>query len=382
MKAHGDQDLAPAFAPFSLRPGAELPPAWLRWLGAALPGAASAPPPPGDPAPILPALAAHGIAPLVYLAVNRAGGWRGWPAAAQAALTEAYRQNALRSFLMAAELERVAGALAAGAVPVALLKGAALGRTIYESPAARVVNDLDLLIPAAQVEAARRTLTGLGYRAPGLPGSGRFGRWQRRYRAELPMICAQPDERRGLLVELHWSLVELPYYIERIPMADIWATVSSPGLLAGAGPAGLPVPDPATLLLHSCAHLALHHSRSLRLIWLVDVDRLAQARALDWDALTGRAARWGLGLAVYAALKTTAAWLDTPLPQAALARLAQQAEDPIGRAMWGVGDETPGGARRRAQITWAAFTGRQRLRYAAWLGLRALTRPFEAARRA
>ena len=35
------------------------------------------------------------------------------------------------------------------------------------------------------------------------------------------MVCEVPG-RQGLLVEFHWSLVELPYFIDRIPMDEIW----------------------------------------------------------------------------------------------------------------------------------------------------------------
>ena len=70
--------------------------------------------------------------------------------------------------------------------------------------------------------------------------------------------------------------------------------------------------------------------------------------------------------------------VGTPLPEEAMARLARQADDPVLRAMWGLGDEVPGGARRRARVSWAAFSSRQRLRYGAWLASRALVRPFEA----
>jgi hypothetical protein len=368
--------------PFALRPDAELSPAWLRWLGDALrddAGAAElAPPgelapPPDDPAATqVPALATHGLAPLLYLSVRDRAGSQVWPPTVLAALAEAFQVNAVRSYLMGAELARITAALAACGVPVALLKGAATGRTVYGSPAARLVNDLDLLVPAADVEEARAAVVALGYAAHGPLGSGRFGRWQRRYRCELQMVCANPD-RRGLLVELHWSLVELPYYVERIPMAEIWATTHPIGDLPGAS-----LPDAATLLLHSCAHVALHHSRALRLIWLVDVDRLARSETLDWDALIERSERWGLGLAVNETLRATAAWLGTPLPATVMSRLARQADDPVLRAMWGLGDEVPGGARRRARATWAAFSGRQRLRYGAWLASRALARPFEA----
>ena len=163
-------------------------------------------------------------------------------------------------------------------------------------------------------------MAALGYAAHGPLGSGRFGRWQRRYRCELQMVCAHPD-RRGLLVELHWSLVELPYYVERIPMAEVWATTRPAEGLPGAS-----IPDPATLLLHGCAHVSLHHSRALRLIWLVDVDRLARSAALDWDALIERSARWGLGLAAHTTLK-----VDRRLARHAAARGSDGAAGPAGR---------------------------------------------------
>ena len=365
------------FTPFALRPDAELSPAWLRWLGDALrgaEGAAELAPPPDDPGTVLTALATHGLAPLLYLSMRDRKRGQGWPPAALAALADAFQTNAVRSYMMETELARISAALAEIGTPVALLKGAATGGTVYGSPAARLVNDLDLLVPAADVEEARAAVAALGYAAHGPLGSGRFGRWQRRYRCELQMVCTHPD-RRGLLVELHWSLVELPYYVEIIPMAEVWSTTHPVGALPGAS-----IPDAATLLLHSCAHVSLHHSRALRLIWLVDVDRLARSKALNWDALIERSERWGLGLAASATLRTTAAWLGTPLPAEVMARLSEQADDPALEAMWGLGDEVPGGARRRARVTWTAFSGRQRLRYGAWMASRALARPIEAAR--
>ena len=39
-----------------------------------------------------------------------------------------------------------------------LLKGAALGRLVYGSPADRPIGDLDLLIPAGRLDAAREAM--------------------------------------------------------------------------------------------------------------------------------------------------------------------------------------------------------------------------------
>ncbi|MGQ9768533.1 MAG: hypothetical protein ACUVSS_14750 [Anaerolineae bacterium] len=71
-------------------------------------------------------------------------------------------------------------------------------------------------------------------------------------------------------------------------------------------------------------------------------------------------------------------WLGTPVPAAVRAALARLASDPIGRAMWGLGDEQlPGRWWRRPWATWAAFDARQRARYAGWLALRTVYRPLE-----
>ena len=40
-----------------------------------------------------------------------------------------------------------------------------------------------------------------------------------------------------------------------------------------------------------------------------------------------------------------------------MTRLAQQADDPVLRSMWGLGDEVPGGARHRARVTWGGGGG-------------------------
>ncbi len=367
------------FAPFRLSTRTPLTAPWLRWLGGAL-RAGGRPleplpaPPSDDLTAVVPALRAHGVAPLLYVRLRDDPMWEALPPAPRAVLVAAFQESATRAFTLEVALGEAAAALAAADVPVMLLKGAALGRLIYGSPAERPMGDLDLLVPAARVDAGMRALAALGYRPAGLSATGRLGRWQRRYRCEAPFV-APAGPRGGLLVELHWSLVELPYYIDRIDLDEMWRRKTPAAGLPGAA-----LPDAADLLIHACAHLALHHSGDARLIWLTDIDRLARSAGLSWAAVVDRAGRWGLGLAVHAALGAAAAWLGTPRPADASAALARLADDPAGRAMWGLGDEQPGRTGRRARASWRAFTPRQRVRYAAWLALRAITQPFEAGR--
>jgi hypothetical protein len=177
-----------------------------------------------------------------------------------------------------------------------------------------------------------------------------------------------------LLVELHWALLEMPYYIDRIPMAEVWD---------GAVPvdaSGAWRLDHATMLIHAAAHLALHHSRDMRLIWLLDVDRLAASPALDWDKVVRLADAWNLALAVQTVLAVTTRWLGTPVPPEVMAQLAQRADDPAGHALWGLGDERPGRTWQRAKTTLAVLPPRVKLSYAGWLALRSAVATVEALR--
>lgn len=363
----------PLVAPFGVAADAVLPEPWLAWLATALrPDAAPASPPPAeaDWEAAWPALDRHGLLPLLRSRLRESIAWDALAPPVRERLDAAYYANAVRSFGLEEELERIAAALAAAGAAFMLLKGLAASRLVYASLAERLVNDLDLLVRPDDASAAVAALEALNYRSPSLD---RPRGWLQRYRAELPLVCADQGPRRGLLVELHWSLVESPFHVATLNAAELWRTARPAGHLPNAW-----LPDPAVLLLHGAAHLALHHSQSLRLIWLVDLDRLARLPTLRWDLVLDLAEAWRLGLALQASLLAAQRWLGTPLPPQALDRLEALAGDPVARATWGVGDEQPGRWWRRARASWRVLPPRARPRYAAWLAGRAALRPLEA----
>ncbi len=349
-------------------PQSAAPQAAIDLMRALLSPAGLGPLPPEGWQAALPVLAEQRLSPFVYAQLRRTAAWRDVPPEAQAALSDTFQRFSVRAFLLDQELAAVTAALAGAGLDVLLLKGAALGRTVYASTAERPAGDLDLLIRSQQAEQARRILEDLGYRASGLYW---LSRWQRRYRAELPMHRQAEDGSR-VLVELHWALVEAPFYIDAIPLDGVWRHAQPAAQLPGAG-----VPDPATLLIHCCAHLALHHSQDMRLFWLLDVDRLARWPALDWDAALAQAGQWRLDLAVSRIVQRAAALFGTPLPEAVLRWLAQPRTDPVQHALWGLGDEVPGHTWRKVRTTWAVADPALRRRYAAWLALRSLLWPPE-----
>lgn len=355
------------FAPYAMRPELALPDAWARWAGDVLAGHAASPPQGPPFSQVSAALAKHGLLPLLYHHLRDSRGWPGLPADMRADLADAFHTSAARSFLIEGELRRI-GATNPG---LAVLKGAALGHTLYANPALRPVSDLDLLCEPARVPAVQAQLAALGYHGIGLTAHRRLGRLARRYRAELPLIANVPGLGR-LLVELHWSMAELPHYVELIHPA---------ALLEGAQPlAALPAyraPSPAVLLAYGAGHLALHHSRDLRLIWLVDLDRLVCSDAVDWDDLLRITGAWKLGLALYEGLRAAHRWLGTPLDPRRMAVLEALAHDPVAVRSWGLGDEAPERAWQRSRAALAALPLRSAAGYAAWLVMRAALRPLE-----
>jgi hypothetical protein len=308
------------------------------------------------------------VMPFLYARLRQQAVWGQVPQRMQAVLADDFRHHSLRTWQMQSALEQAVAALESADIPVLLLKGVALGHSLYGSPAERPIGDLDLLIAPDKLVAARQALLPLGYCPQGLYW---LTRWQQRYRAELPFVN-QSAEFSGLLLELHWSLVELPWYIDQIPPGDVWHAATPVPDLPGAW-----LPDPAVLLLHACAHLALHHSSSHRLLWLLDIDQLARSPALSWPRLLELAGRWRLQLALRTMLQRTRATLATPLPADVLAVMAGWEPDSAERAHHALSDERPGHIRHRLRTAWRCFSPRQRVTYAAWLVLRALLWPSE-----
>jgi hypothetical protein len=357
------------FAPYAMRAELALPAEWAAWVSAVVAGQQPAAPVAPPFSRVEASLARHGVLPVLYDRLRADASWHALAPEIRAALASAFQTSAARTFLLDGELARIAAA----APGLTLLKGSALGRTVYNNPALRPVSDLDLLVERERAGEVQRRLEGIGYRGLGLTAHPRVGRLARRYRCELPLVG--PVAGLGsLLVELHWSLAELPYYVDLIPAAALQAGASRLPELPDFA-----VPRPAVSLAVAAGHLALHHSRDLRLIWLVDFDCLARSGRVDWDDLLGLAERWKLGLALHAGLKVVRDWLGTPVEPSVLAELARLAGDPIAVRAWGLGDAAPGRARRRAAASFRMLPAAAAIRYAGWLALRSALRPLERA---
>lgn len=103
----------------------------------------------------------HALTPVLYAAACE--GALDCPLPHPDALRRAYFLRAARAALAIEELDECVGALRSEGCSCTVLKGAASMLSIYPDPALRVISDLDLLVPLAELDRCVDALRGIGY---------------------------------------------------------------------------------------------------------------------------------------------------------------------------------------------------------------------------
>lgn len=196
-------------------------------------------------------------------------------------------------------------ALAATGAPLLLLKGAALADTLYADSALRLIGDIDVILPPEWVGACRDRLLAMGYtptRVDERPG---------RLLEATNQIQFAPPEGSPVSVELHWHLLDVPYYMRCVPMAWFWEH-SEPLAIAGHT---FRVLDAEANVLYLAAHLALHHGfRGLHSLLDLALLIVRAGAGLDWDTVIEAAQRFDLVCALQGTLDHLAeAWPSLPV---------------------------------------------------------------------
>jgi hypothetical protein len=162
--------------------------------------------------------------------------------------------------------------LTADNISFLLLKGAAVVFSLYPEPAPRKVGDIDIVVHPEQVSRCRVVLEKLGYAPTQIeqrPGIARtFSNEE----------VHEPADPHSAGVELHWHLLDVPYYMARMPMAWFWENVEEMEL----GGTPYQVLNPEARLIYSAAHLAYHH-RFKKLHSYLDLALLLDQRINEID---------------------------------------------------------------------------------------------------
>lgn len=196
--------------------------------------------------------------------------------------------QSLRNIEIASATVAVINTLARSSITGIVVKGPVLARMVYGDIGLRDYVDVDVVVPNATAEDAVRALTESGYQVD-LPESATVRSAVLEARSEI--ACRTPDGR--VAVELHHRL--FPRY-RRASNEDMFWACRKIDHLWGAE-------IPTLRNEHAVLWLAFHGAKHAwsRLLWLVDIARLATVSGIDWEEVSQLAQQFRLERAVHIA---------------------------------------------------------------------------------
>ncbi len=206
------------------------------------------------------------------------------------------------------ELDRIAWALEdAPPSRIVAMKGCAYLLLGLPKAASRIMADVDLMLPEAELEAVEKRLNQKGWRTK--PLSPYDDHYYRRWTHELPPLA---HVERQVEIDLHHNL--LPVTARLKPPAE-------PLLAAAVAVPGSPyrVLDGPDMVLHAMVHLFYSDEMADKLRDLVDIVDLVGHFAVEdagfWERLVDRAGQLGLERPAFYGLRYARQLLDCPVPE-------------------------------------------------------------------
>jgi hypothetical protein len=232
------------------------------------------------------------------------------PPAVMKSLRDVVRDTTKRNLQRQVELDRVLGAFGAEGIPAMVLKGAALLESVYPEVGLRPMNDLDILVPRAAIERAQALVQEIGYRAAGGTVEPDVEQKLLHHHHHFPLA------KGGAFIELHHHVLQAAP--PAFTISELWDRA-----VAGTGGVDHLVPCPEDLLLHVCIHFT--QDRTFRfeaaLGQLGDVAWIVGRHEIDWEALSERANRYGVGDWLFLALYSATTLFGDIVPQPVVAAL-------------------------------------------------------------
>ena len=227
------------------------------------------------------------------------------PEEIRAFLQQDYYHAAAKNLMIGRQIQTAIDALTEAGIPVILMKGPALARTVYPDPALRLSSDIDLLVKPKDIPRAERVLEGLGY-------SCLARNFENLRNEDHHDIFIPPG--KGLPIELHWSI-------------DNTFRMFPEGWLEEVFSRRIPVCSPdfssetfghADNLLYLVFHNIFQH-HLLRLDWIFDMSLIMRQIQLpeDWPPIAEQSVQNHTRIPLEMALDATRFWTGYELPEGA-----------------------------------------------------------------
>jgi len=220
------------------------------------------------------------------------------------------QQIALTSLFLTGELLRVLEVLSIANIPAVPFKGPLLGALCYGDLSLRQCDDIDVLVPAAEVWRATELLQAHGYsfwRPCSKLDQNRLMR--------IDSAFTLAHEKNHVHLDLHWKFTATGFSFP-FKMDSLWRRLE-PQQLAGRQVSSFPVED--ALLLH-CVHGAKHQWE--RLEWVHALAGLVRSNPdMHWDAVLSQAQQLRAERMLLLGLKLASDLFGTVLPDVFLKRI-------------------------------------------------------------
>jgi hypothetical protein len=207
------------------------------------------------------------------------------------------------------ELRQLEQVLTPVGCPVLLLKGAAYLAAGLPMAEGRLVNDIDIMVPASALGRVQDALLAEGWEFGDCDAYDR--RYYLEWMHELPPL---QHRKRKTALDVHHAI--LPRTARLKPDTDLlWAAAET---LADSP---FQVLCPADMMLHSAAHLFQDGDLNLQIRDVFDLHQMAQAfgeKAGFWPAVTERAHSLGLGRPLFYGLRYSTRLFGTEVPETLL----------------------------------------------------------------
>jgi hypothetical protein len=250
---------------------------------------------------VLKAARGYSLSPLVYDGL-RALGFPAVPDPARRELAKTFQINAIQNELLATELARILRLFRDAGIPVAPLKGVALGESLYGDPALRVCSDIDVLVPSRHAREAFHLAVSHGYQHEFT--QPRLVDLVLRYAKHCVLV------RKGRLRTYHLELHSALLWgggLERELLEEIWSAAVPKSFFG--------VPALALSAEWEFLYLAVHAAQEgmASFKWVADLDRLCRRPTVDWKKANDKAMSLGWEEAVRSSLAVCGSLFETPV---------------------------------------------------------------------
>jgi len=226
-------------------------------------------------------------------------------------LRKIYLESIHRNIVLYDELTKILRKFKEADIPVIVLKGSFLAKTVYNNIGLRLMGDIDLLVKRKDMMKVVKVLETIGY-------FGDFSDFD--FDIDIAnelSVCNHLPPLEGpkkIPVEVHWTIFHHLYLDMRAEkeIVKIWER-SQPLIIEGI-PCFVLAPD--DLLMHLCLHISRQHLYSMRLRGFLDLRKVIEYynNLIDWDWIQKQAFSLGMDRALKLTLYIADRWVGLDLP--------------------------------------------------------------------